>query len=137
MPGFRCKNITLFSAEFTMKFETSFNNSCCFLYWQHKFWPIMASLLETKISTSQTYQLFFPYISWDQYHQKPILFMVVLFSKWPCKLKPNFHFQCKCHYRSRVLRYIMKKMMVLELRWVIISSGWVSCLLYFLCNSCH
>ena len=29
-----------------------------------------------KISTCQTYQLFFPYISWDKYHHTPIIVMV-------------------------------------------------------------
>ena len=31
-----------------------------------------ASLLATEISTLQMYQLLFPYISWDEYHQTPI-----------------------------------------------------------------
>ena len=42
-----------------------------------------AQVLAAKISTSQRYQLFLPHILCDTYYQAPILFMVVLFSKWP------------------------------------------------------
>ena len=56
---------------------------CCLLYLQHKFWLKTVSFVAAEISTRQTYQLFFPYISWDKYYHTPILLMVVLSSKRP------------------------------------------------------
>ena len=41
----------------------------------------MASFMVAKISTYQTYQLFFPYISWDKCHHIPVLLMVILSTK--------------------------------------------------------
>ena len=56
---------------------------CCLLFLQYKFWLKTVSFVAAEISTRQTYQLFFPYISWDKYYHTPILLMVVLSSKRP------------------------------------------------------
>ena len=53
----------------------------CILYLQQKFWLKTLSFVVDQISSSRIYHLFFPYALWDKYHQTPILFMVILFSK--------------------------------------------------------
>ena len=88
--------LSSFSIEFTMKSETSINNSM--LLSLLKFWLKIASLLAAKILTSQTYQLFSPNISWRKY-QTPILFMVVLFY-WMAFVGLRV-IKCKHHYKSR------------------------------------
>ena len=55
----------------------------CLLYLHHRLHPKTVNFVAVEILTSQMYQLFFPYISWDKYYQTPTLFMVVLFTKWP------------------------------------------------------
>ena len=99
------------------------------LYLQHKFWPKTASLLAAEFQPPKHISCFFPYVSWDKYHQTPILFMSVLFSKWPLWIKNVISiFKCKRHYRSCVLTYIVQKVIENEFSFY---SGYV---LYLLCT---
>ena len=62
--------------------ETSINNSILLVLPTAQVWLKMVGFVAAKISASQMYQLFFPYILWHKYHQT-LYFMVVLFSKGP------------------------------------------------------
>ena len=58
-----------------MNSETSINNftlSICSISFD--------KFVVAEISSSQTYQLFFPYIMWDKYHDTLVYFIIVLFS---------------------------------------------------------
>ena len=75
---------SILSLEITMTSETSINNSTLLALPTAQVLVKTVVFVAAKISTSQMYQLFLPYISWDKYHQMPsYTFLVVLFSKWP------------------------------------------------------
>ena len=64
-------------------------------YLEHKFWLNTVYYVAAEILTYQMYQLFSPYISWNEYHHTPILFMIDSLHSLNslCKLNNNFHFQ--------------------------------------------
>ena len=108
-----------------MKSETSINISM--LLSLLKFWLKTASLLAAKILTSQTYQLFFPNISWGKY-QTPILFMVILFY-WMVFVGLRV-IKYKHHYKSRDIGEDDGPQIMANYHFL-----WVSLyLLYFLCT---
>ena len=76
--------LSILSLEITMTSETSINNSTLLALPTAQVLVKTVVFVAAKISTSQMYQLFLPYISWDKYHQTPsYTFLVVLFCKWP------------------------------------------------------
>ena len=82
--GFHRNSIEYYSAYVSpLSLKLASITLCCLLYLQHKFWLKTVSFVAAEISTRKTYQLFFPYISWDKYHHTPILLMVILSSKRP------------------------------------------------------
>ena len=88
--------LSIFSLEIIMTSKISLP---CLLYLQHKFWLKMESLLVAKISTSQMCQLLFSYVSWDKYHQTPILLWQSYSLNDVLGLGVISIFKCKCHYR--------------------------------------
>ena len=65
----------------------------CFLYLQYiyKFWLTTLSFVAAGISSSQMYQLFFPYNSWDKYNQRPIFLWQSYSLNGPCRFKHNIY----------------------------------------------
>ena len=110
--GFHRNTFEYFSAyNLPLSLKLASITLSCFLYLQYKFRFKTVSFVVAEISSSQTYQLFFPYILQDKYHKTPILFLVILFSK--CNLiweKPasthttaihTFHLYTLTNYSAR------------------------------------